>query len=242
MLNSCTKLGNGQVHCSVKHLLNDEYYAEILGNEQDLALLFLDIRNYTQLMEENAVYEVLYTIKQVLFHFTQAIVEFGGRVIEVSGDNIYAVFGLEGSLPQASEHALEAAYKIFAALNQLNEDRFFPHWASKLEIGIGIHVGKVIVGHSNLDTGDRMTVTGLAVNIASRLQAETKVLNNNLLISEQAYALLSKPFSSGKSELVHLRGIADPVKIRLMGRPYKQEAHYGDPTQDDLHLLMYLAG
>lgn len=242
MLKSCTKLGNGQVHCSVKQSQNDEYYADILGHEQELVLLFLDIRNYTQLMEENPVYEVLYTIKQVLSEFTSVIHKYAGRVVEITGDNIYAVFGLEDRLEKASGDALKAAHQVFVVLNELNENEMFPQCASRLEIGIGIHAGRVIVGHSDLDSADRMTVTGLAVNIASRLQEETKVLNNNLLMSEQAYVLLGDSVSPSKPELVHLRGISAPVKVRLMGRPYKHEVYYGGYSHDDFHLMMYMAG
>src|SRR5882757_626980 len=66
-----------------------------LGDEKELALLFLDIRNFTAFMESRSAYDVIYVIRQLFILFGESIKEAGGRIVETAGDSIYAVFGLE---------------------------------------------------------------------------------------------------------------------------------------------------
>ncbi|WP_114941207.1 hypothetical protein [Mucilaginibacter endophyticus] len=82
---------------------------------------------------------------------------------------------------------------------------------------------------------------GLPVNIASRIQGETKILNNNLLVSEEAFSMLADEDLTHESFSVMLRGVSNPVKLHLLGNPYEKAPPVA-PAEDQLPYHMAVAG
>jgi adenylate cyclase len=210
----------------------------VLGDEKELALLFLDIRNFTAFMEQRSPYDIIYVIRKLFVLFNDSIREAGGRIVETVGDSIYGVFGLKTDLKSAVKSSLDAARAIFHDLEVFNATYAQPYFNLSFEIGIGLHQGKVLVGQYDLDYNNHMTVMGLPVNIAARLQAETKELNNDLLMSEDAYRLLDEVPCDTKSTVTKLRGISQPIQVRLMGQSYHDTPH----TDDMLDYYISMAG
>jgi adenylate cyclase len=244
---SCTRLPDQTVVCASpvdavenitdknKTTFNDYVQkCTVLGDEKELALLFLDIRNFTAFMEQRSPYDVIYVIRKMFALFNDSIQEAGGRIIETMGDSIYAVFGLNADTHKAVQSSMDASRAIFHDLEVFNTTYAQPYFNLNFEIGIGLHHGTVLVGQYDMDYNNHMTVMGLPVNIAARLQAETKELNNDLLISEEAYRLLENPADTERRQ-VRLKGISQPLQVRLMGQPYKNK-----PVSDDM-LDYYIA-
>jgi adenylate cyclase len=212
-----------------------------LGDEKDLALMFLDIRNFTTFMASRSAYDVMYVIRELFSLFAGSIKQAGGRVIETAGDSIYAVFGLENDIKTAVRSSFDAATAIFRDLEVFNNTYAQPYFNYSFEIGVGLHAGEVVAAPLDLDFNDHLAVMGLPVNIASRLQSETKVLNNDLLVSERAYNYL-KDQDDHEQRTVELKGIADPMQVRLMGQPYGSRLTDKPSYPDDLEYHIALAG
>jgi adenylate cyclase len=201
--------------------------------ERELAILFLDIRNFTGLMESQPEQAVIQVVRRLFTAFNQIIKSFQGKVVEMAGDNLYAVFGLQNNLREAVNNAYQAAKTMFQTVTLFNEAYDIPYQNGPLQIGVGLHAGRVFVGEFGLDGKQQLSVMGLPVNIASRLQAKTKELNNDMLISEYAYNMLDvKDISSGK-QTVALQGITHGQQVRLAGRPYSNAS----PTLNMDYLL-----
>lgn len=210
----------------------------VAGEEKQLALMFLDIRNFTPFMEQRSPYDVIYVIRKLFALFNDSIQEAGGKIIETQGDSIYAVFGMDTEIKCAVQASVDASLAIFHDLEVFNATYAQPYFNLNFEIGIGLHQGEVLVGKYDIDYNDHITVMGLPVNIASRLQSKTKDLNNDLLISEDAYQLLDMPKAKIESRHIKLKGISEPVQVRLMGQPYNQK-----PSGDDMmDYFMAMAG
>jgi len=190
-----------------------------IGEERELALFFLDIRNFTNFMESRSAFDVIHVMRKLFLLFSKSIKAFNGRLIETAGDNIYAVFGLNGNVELAVNAAESASLAILKDLETFNTTYAYPYFNVHFEVGIGVHAGKVIVGQFEIEDNPHLTVMGLPVNIASRLQAMTKELNNNFIMSQYAYNFLDEPITA-KSITVHLKGISADVTARLMGQPY----------------------
>lgn len=188
--------------------------------EQELAILFLDIRNFTGLMESQSGQTVIQVVRRLFTAFNQIVKKFEGKVVEMAGDSLYAVFGLETSLKEAVNYAYQATKVMFRTVDLFNEAYAEPYYGGPLEIGIGLHAGKVFVGEFGLDNAPQLSVMGLPVNIASRLQAKTKELDNDLIISEDAYQLLSDDRPISRHHTVQLQGISHGQQVRLAGKPY----------------------
>jgi len=111
-----------------------------------------------------------------------------------------------------------------------------------LEIGIGMHTGSVVVGQFGLESQQQqLSVMGLPVNIASRLQAKTKELNNDLIISEEAYGLLQGNASNGEKRTVSLPGLSSSQEVRLLGKPYYRNIPLEEPDCD-LDYVLAISG
>lgn len=202
--------------------------------EQELAILFLDIRNFTGLMESQPGQTVIQIVRRLFTAFNEIVKKFEGKVVEVAGDSLYAVFGLKTGLKESVNNAYRAAKVMFQTVTRFNEAYVQPYYGGPLEIGVGLHAGKVFVGEFGLDNAPQLAVMGLPVNVASRLQAKTKELDNDLIISEDAYQLLADDKAIVRHETVKLQGISQDQQVRLAGKPYS--------TRQNLDYLLAISG
>ena len=191
-----------------------------LGEEREMALMFLDIRNFTHIVENHPAFDVIHIIRKLFSSFQSRIENNKGKIVETTGDGLYAVFGYK-TKEQSAHLAVEAAYFILEDLETLNETYFIPHFEERIEAGIGIHIGKVVSGTVRVGTEDHSIVMGYAVNVASRLQNATKELNNDFIVSSEIYNLLINS-STLKPQSIFVKGISSPLAVYLMGKPYKQ--------------------
>ncbi len=194
--------------------------------ERELALMFLDIRNFTGLMEQQPGQTVIQIVRRLFTAFNQIAKKFEGKVIEVAGDSMYIVFGLQTDLKASVNNAYHAAKMMFKTIDLFNQAYADPNYSNALEMGVGLHAGKVYVGEFGLDNAPQLTVMGLPVNIASRLQTKTKELNNDMIISEYAYQLLDNEHTLPAYQTVQLQGITHGQQVRLAGKTYQTHQNF----------------
>ena len=174
-----------------------------------------------QFVESYPAFDVIHISRKLFSSFQYSIENNKGKIVETTDDGFYTVFGYETKKPQSAESAVQAAYSILADLETLSDAYFLPHFEEKIQIGIGVHLGKVVSGILRVGTEDHSVVMGFPVNIASRLQNATKELNNEFIVSAEVYNLLISP-PVLQSQLIVVKGISTPLMIYLMGKPYKQ--------------------
>lgn len=190
--------------------------------QQALAILFIDIRNFTGLMESQPAQTVIQVVRRLFTAFGQIVKSFKGKVVEIAGDSLYVVFGLQSDLRDAVNDAYQASRMFFQTVDLFNEAYAQPYYGYPLQIGVGLHAGDVFVGEFGLDGAAQLSVMGLPVNIASRLQAKTKDLDNDLIVSEEAYLLLDQS-NTFEQRSVALQGISGLQQVRLAGKPYQSK-------------------
>lgn len=193
----------------------------VMGDRRKLALFFIDIRNFTPFIEANLPFDVIHIMRRIFALFKNVIAQYDGEIIDTAGDGLYAVFGLNSRIKQAAESAVLAGLKILEDLKIFNNMYMRPYFNHTFEVGIGVHVGKVIVGNVGIGLSHNLTVMGFPVNIAARLQAATKELNNSFVISGIAYRLVKNPpYAVGESYL-NLKGVSSAYEVKLIGKPYE---------------------
>lgn len=202
---------------NVKQQIND--VQQKLGEKRQLALFFLDIRNFTPFVETFLPFDVIHVLQSCYVIFNHWIEAHGGVIVDTAGDGFYAVFGLESGVADASRSAIHAGQEILKELDRFNDTFLDPYFGNRLEIGIGVHAGSVIVGEIMVGDKSHLSVMGLAVNIAARIQASTRRLNNNFLASQDVMDYVETDAST-PLRVVKLRGVTTPVKVRLIGQPY----------------------
>jgi adenylate cyclase len=191
------------------------------GSQMELALFFLDIRDFTPFVESYLAFDVIHIMRRLFALFRNAVESNNGRIIETAGDGFYAVFGFDTKTETSVENACNAGYQIFKDLDDFNCSYMEKHFRHRFAVGIGLHSGKVVVGNIGIGVNDNLTVTGLAVNIAARLQAATKELNNNFLISQEAFdKLYERP--DVREQEIEIKGVKRKVRVHLIGQAYSK--------------------
>ena len=188
--------------------------------EKEMALFFLDIRNFTSLAEKHQAINVIHIIKKLFSTFQHIIRVHHGRIIETSGDGFYAAFGFESGVTEAVNAAVESGKAIIKTLEQLNSLTFEKNLGQPIDVGIGVHVGMVATGNLYVDSKDHMVVMGYAVNVASRLQAATRELGNNFVVSADVFRMLKNPAVSNLPVKVNLKGLKNVIEVHLIGKAY----------------------
>ncbi len=190
-----------------------------LGVEKELVLFFLDIKNFTPFVESYLPFDVIHVVRRLFFIFNNVIQQSKGKIVETAGDGLYAVFGLETNTREAADLAIKASRIIVQELNTLNEEYLKKYFFTFFEVGIGIHLGKVIIGKVRIADKYTESIMGIPVNIAARLQAKTRELNNNIIISQE---LANRSHSRFTTQLtyVKLKGIDNDIPVYLVGKPF----------------------
>ncbi len=193
---------------------------QTVGDEKPMALFFLDIRNFTPFIEQHLPFDVIHIIRRLNIMFNDVIVKHKGKIIEFTGDGFYAVFGIDEPIKEAANNAYTAGNQILESLIRLNENYITKYFDHKIDVGIGLHAGKVIVGKTGVKENNHYTVMGFPVNVAARLESATKELNNNFVISEYVYEMLKRRSKSAEQKQIKLKGVSEPFCVRLMGASY----------------------
>ncbi|RNI26868.1 adenylate/guanylate cyclase domain-containing protein [Rufibacter latericius] len=208
-----------------------ENTTQVMGQRGKMALFFIDIRNFTPFMETNLPFDVIHIMRRVFTLFRNAIEQYEGRIIDTAGDGLYAVFGLNSRIKQATENAVLAGIKIQEDVKVFNNTYMKTYFDHAFEVGIGLHVGQVIYGNVGIGNNDSLSVMGFPVNVAARLQASTKDLNNSFVISETAFSLLRNPPYVAGSANIHLKGVSNTFQVRLIGKPFQYTATAVPPAE-----------
>ncbi len=186
------------------------------GVERILALMFLDVRNFTRMMENKLPYDVVFILNEFFAATGMAITEHGGGIDKFLGDGLLAVFGRNNGPEDGCRQALQAARAIDLALDHVNA-RLESELAIPIEIGIGIHAGPLLLGRIGWGASVDVTVIGHTVNAASRLEALTKEKGCQLVISRDVAQYAGLPFQESGEE-IYVRGVAEPIEIVTIRR------------------------
>lgn len=183
------------------------------GVEQDITVMFVDIRSFTARAGAVSPNETLNTLNEFLRLAVHIVEEQrGGMVNKYLGDGFMALFGVGDGLTSHAQNAFDSGREILHALVRLNED-FAARKREPIQIGIGIHSGPAIVGSIGSPQRLEFTAIGSTVNLASRIESLTKEMGAPLLVTAATYERLKN-----KSDLVSLpsqsvRGVDAPVKV-----------------------------
>ena len=147
------------------------------------ALMFSDLRGFTQMTETLPREQVLETLNQYFDAMTPAVRAQGGEILKFVGDGMLAIFPMNDDLDRdrACHAALSAAKDASDAIDALNRTRT-GNGRPPLELGITLHSGSVSYG--NIGAADRLdfTVIGPAVNLVSRMQTLCEPLGRRIQI------------------------------------------------------------
>ena len=152
------------------------------GELIDAAIWFSDVRGFTQLSDRTEPGRVVEILDSHFDAVAGAVADSGGEVLKFIGDAVLAIFPLGTDPRDACRRALGAAEGAFASLALVNEG-LTARGETALEIGVGLHRGRVMYGNIGARNRLDFTVISSSVNEASRLESLCKPLGVRLALS-----------------------------------------------------------
>jgi adenylate cyclase len=195
----------------------DEVVDELAKNIVDLkrgdqtvygACLFTDAAGYTTLSEKMDVRELNALIEryhQVVF---EPVKQNGGRVIDLAGDSVLAIWKAVGADAELRKQACHAALGVAKAVRQFNQSLE----TVKLPTRVGVHVGQIFLGNVGTEKDYRYGAQGDTINTASRMDGLNKYLGTEILVSEEVIRDLDG-FLTREAGRFLLKGKAQPIVV-----------------------------
>ncbi|WP_425081099.1 adenylate/guanylate cyclase domain-containing protein [Ruegeria arenilitoris] len=179
------------------------------GQERKLAVLFLDMRGFTSRTTGQLPYDIVFLLNRFFDAIVPAITTDGGVVDKYMGDGLLAVF----ETPNAKDSAragLKAAADVSRALEYFNQ-QLQTEGSPRIRIGMGLHLGDLVLGEIGAAGSSARTIIGDAVNVASRLEGQTKALGAELLVSAELLQAAGYDGDLSGLQSFELRGVTQPV-------------------------------
>ena len=193
----------------------------VLGGEQrTMTILFGDVRGFTAIAElyRDDPHGLTVLINKLLTPLSKAILSNRGTIDKYMGDAVMAFWNAPISDPAHQLHACDAALEMIRQLKQLNEQRQAEAEASgikflPLKIGIGLNTGECVVGNFGSDFRLNYSVLGDAVNLASRLEGQTKFYGVPIIVGSQTAERAMEKFALLELDWITVKGKSQPETI-----------------------------
>lgn len=196
----------------VGEVLNRREALKLGGELRRVTIFFSDIRGFTPLTERQTPEETVAMLNEYFEAMAQVIFDYEGTINKYIGDAIMAVYGAPIAQSDASSRAVRACLAMRRRLHELNEQRTI-RGDEPIRIGMGVHVGEVIVGNIGSLRQMEYTVIGDAVNVCSRIESQTKALGTDLLISDDVYHEVDGEVLVETCEPQRVKGKAEPIVL-----------------------------
>lgn len=195
----------------VAQKLADEGFA-LGGQVVEATILFCDIRSFTTIAEARPPAETIELLNDYYALMMDAIASEGGIVNQIIGDGLMAIFGAPISHNDHAARAVRAAQQMLELIELFSQQQLAAQRVP-IRIGIGIASGQVIAGFTGTTRRATYTCVGDTVNLAARLESQTKVLGDPLLLDEQTRRGLDASIAVVEKGEIEIRGKANRVRV-----------------------------
>ncbi len=196
----------------IDQLVTQDAQSLMKGERHDVCVMFLDIRGFTALSEKISS-ESLVAMLNIFFGKVSEVVQTNqGFVNKFIGDGILAFFAVGD---RYVDDSLRASREICQVTDMINQSAVLAPYIGdhKVAIGIGLHVGSVILGNVGSERKLDFTVIGPPVNTASRIESLTKQYDRMVLVSEVVTRSASDVFTFESLGRAEVKGIENGVEI-----------------------------
>ncbi|HWH43738.1 MAG TPA: adenylate/guanylate cyclase domain-containing protein [Thermoleophilaceae bacterium] len=176
------------------------------GEEVEATAMFVDIQGFTAFAEQASAREAVAHLNDFFGLVVPIVSKHGGHANKFVGDGLLAVFGVPERAGDHADRALAAACEIASEVER--------RYQGGVRIGVGLNSGPVVAG--SVGGGGRLefTVIGDPVNVAARVEKQTRELGEPVLLTEATRCLLADGHVvlEPRGE-VSLRGRSEPTRI-----------------------------
>jgi len=201
----------------VERLADEPDRLKLGGENRDMTLLFSDVRGFTTISEGLDAEELTRFLNELFTPLSNIILDEQGTIDKFMGDALMAFWNAPLDDPDHPSHACAAALRIVDEMTTLNE-----HWRQSAEetgrtykpvkIGIGLNTGICCVGNLGSETRFDYSVIGDNVNVASRLEGQSKTYDIVTIVGEETTTRADK-FAFLELDLLKVKGKTEATRI-----------------------------
>ena len=199
---------------------NDEPLKQV--RKENVAVLFIDIVGFTQYAAGRDPYDVIEVLRGFHARMETEVFRHHGTLDKYLGDGLMATFGTPTPTPSDARNAVACARDMIGVIDRWNVERR-RLGEPEIQVGIGVHYGSVVLGDIGANRLE-FAVIGDAVNVAAKLEAETRALGAKLVLSDAVRAQLEVEGHQAdgllegcsRHQAHSVRGLAQPMDIWVM--------------------------
>jgi adenylate cyclase len=195
----------------VDEMARDPERYSMEGKNEELTVLFSDVRGFTSISEGLDPKELTQLMNAYLGAMTAVVQKNRGTLDKYIGDAIMAFWGAPVAAADHARRAVLTALEMQVELRRLDEPFAARGWPA-LHIGVGINSGTMTVGDMGSKVRKSYTVMGDAVNLGSRLEGITKQYGVGIIVSDATRELVDD-FVYRELDRVRVKGKDEPVGI-----------------------------
>jgi class 3 adenylate cyclase len=181
------------------------------GERQDITVLMSDVRSFTTLSESLEAEALVSMLNRYFSKMIDAIAEYDGVLDKFLGDGIITEFNCPLEQDRHELRAVLTALRMREYLKEFNQEQI-ERGEKTIRIGIGVHSGPAVVGNVGAE-GKKLeyTAMGDTVNVAARLESQTKEVNSDIVVSGSTYLACKDFVDVGEAMALHVKGRVEPV-------------------------------
>jgi adenylate cyclase len=190
------------------------------GEMRVMSIMFSDVRGFTTISEsyKRDPHGLTTLMNRFLTPLTNAIIAHKGTIDKYMGDAIMAFWNAPLTDQQHEHNACKAALDMLQRLDALNKEREVEatelgQTSKPLDVGIGINTGECVVGNMGSDLRFDYSVLGDSVNLASRLEGQSKTYGIKIILGQTTAAAVRDAFAVLELDLLVVKGKSEPESV-----------------------------
>ncbi|MDB4335245.1 adenylate/guanylate cyclase domain-containing protein [bacterium] len=206
----------------VKKLQKDPSLLKLGGDTRTMTYLFSDIRGFTPISEQFKTdpQGLGKLINRYMTPMTDLVMRKEGTIDKYIGDALMAIWNAPLDVDNHAQLAIETAQEMEVELKNLNKE-LKEDGLMELGVGIGINTGDAVVGNMGSNQRFDYTVLGDSVNLAARLEAQTKEYGVFFMFTEHTLKEILSPENLTMLDKIAVKGQTDPVTIYTILNDHK---------------------
>jgi adenylate cyclase len=190
------------------------------GEEREMTIMFSDVRGFTTISEsyKHDPQGLTALMNRFLTPLTNAILARKGTIDKYMGDAIMAFWNAPLDDKEHQLNACEAAVDMLERIDELNKQRELEakeggHRYIPLNVGVGLNTGVCVVGNMGSDLRFDYSVLGDSVNLASRLEGQSKEYGFPIIVGSKTALAVKDKFAILELDFIMVKGKKEPEVI-----------------------------
>ena len=208
------------------------------GETRELSIMFTDVRGFTSISEHYGedVQGLTKIMNRYMTAMTAKIIENNGTLDKYIGDAQMAFWNAPLDEPDHAKMALITALQMMESLDEFNAE-VVKEGVPPFGMGLGINTGSVVVGNMGSDQRFDYTCLGDSVNLASRLEGQSKSYGVRIILGPDTARLVRDEFKVAELDCIAVKGkkigvrIFTPATVDYSHQVYLEAYYSGDWTR-----------